>query len=120
MTEKELKIKLYSLYVLHTYGDNAKPSELELKSIMINSLGTIENKITTKESLIERLKNILNHKIYIKEYVNNRIIEFRLGDIIKTSLSSSRIILKFEFLVDENDKVINVSENNKIITSINM
>lgn len=120
MTEKELKIKLYSLYVLLTYEDNTKPSELELKSIMNNSLGTIDNKITTKESLIERLKNIINHKIYLEEYENNRIIEFRLGDIMKTSLSSSRIILKFEFLVDENNKVINVSENNKILISINM
>jgi len=64
MTEKELKIKLYSLCVLLTYDDNTKPSELELKSIMINSLGTIDNKITNKESLIVRLKNIKPQNLY--------------------------------------------------------
>tara|TARA_R110002096_G_scaffold424728_1_gene632932 strand:+ start:79 stop:444 length:366 start_codon:yes stop_codon:yes gene_type:complete len=121
MNEQKVKNILYTLYVLHTYGKDEKPTKLEFNSFMINSLDTIDTEITNKEQLIERIKNILNYKIENQSFSTNQTIDFNIGDLIKTSFSSSIIHLKFVFSNNDDDIVIiDVFEKGKNLLTINL
>ena len=120
MNEQKLKKILYSFYVLQTYEKDKKLSVLELNSLMINSLDTIDNDITNKEQLIERINNILKFRINNQTFLTNRSVDFKIGDIIKTSLPSSIIKLKFIFSNNENNFTIDVFENEKQTLKIDL
>ncbi len=120
MNEQKVKNILYTLYVLHTYGKDEKPTNLEFNSLMINSLDTIDTEITNKEQLIERIKKILNYKIENQSFPTNQTIDFKIGDLIKTSLSSSIIHLKFIFSNNDGKVIIDVFEKGKNLLTINL
>lgn len=120
MNEQKVKKILYTLYVLHTYEKDEKLTKLEFNSLMINSLDTIDAEITNKEQLIQRIKNKINYKIENQSFSTNQTIDFKIGDIVKTSFSSSIIQLKFVFSNNDNKVVINVFEKGKNILTINL
>jgi hypothetical protein len=81
MNEQKIKNILYTLYVLYTYRKDEKPSKLELNSLMINSIDTIDTYITNKEQLIQRIKKILNYQIKNQSLLTNQTIDFKIGDM---------------------------------------
>lgn len=114
MDENKLKLILYSLFVLHTYKVNEEPSKTELNSLMINSIGTIDNRISDKKSLIQQINDLLKVNIQNQKIPNNEIVEFKIGDIIKTGFSTSIIHLKFIFSNQNEKTLIDVFENDEL------
>ena len=99
---KNINIKdiLYRLCIVDDVIKNEKklkPSEFN--SMMIDSLGIIDNSIKDEKDFFNRLINIINARIERNDNgINdklNRCIEFRIGDLIKTSSTTARIKLKF-------------------------
>lgn len=112
--EKKIKSLLYTLYVLNTYKRNEHPTKSELNSLMLKTLETIDKEVINKEDLITRCKNKLRTKIQNHSISPEDIVEFKIGDIITTGLSSSMISLKFIFKNDDskpNKMLVRIFEN---------
>ncbi|RXP52355.1 hypothetical protein EC396_11330 [Lutibacter sp. HS1-25] len=120
MHEQKLKNILFTLYVLHSYKKDENPSNLELKSLMINSVETIDINIINKEELIQEIKNILNFQIEIQALSTSQIIQFKIGEIRKANLSSSQINLKFVFSKNEDKVLVDIYEKEKKSITINL
>ena len=117
---EKLKKTLYSLYILHTYETDENPSKLELNSLMINSIDTIDNNIHNKEQLIKQVINLLKSKIENQSLFINQTFNFKIGDVIKTSSSSANINLKFVFLTNNNKVQIDVFEKGNFSLTIKL
>lgn len=117
--DKKLKLLLYSLYILIKYR-NKEITNIELNSLMIDTIGTIDNDVKSKEVLIIKCKDILKSKNQNGSLSKGDIIKFKIGDIIRTGLSSSMISLKFIFRSELNKMDIDVFENEELKTTINI
>lgn len=84
--------KLYVLYLLHTAYKEDKLEQKELNSLMLSAYDCIDNQVDNKEMLIAKLKDSL--KII---FTDNKTINFKIGDIIKTEIGSALIELEFHF-----------------------
>lgn len=112
---------LYTLYVLNTYKRNEHPTKSELNSLMLKSLETIDKEIINKEDLINRCKDRLWYKIHNHSISHEDIVEFKIGDIITTGLSTSLISLKFIFKKNDslpNKMVVSVFKNDNFQLNI--
>lgn len=114
-TKNKIDIRniLYVLYVC-TYNDDLIEIE-DLNWLLIKSFGYLDPKISSKELLIKKLTDFLKAN---QLYTENEMIKFKIGDLIKTNISSSLIELQFLFEKINNKDILSVFENNNKICII--
>ena len=117
---RKIKEILYSLYVLDSYKKDEEPTEFEFISLKSRSIGNFDSKIKNKKSLINMIKKILSNKLNMGDIQINKIIEFKIGDIIKTDIKTANYVLKFVFLKVNNKTQIEIYENQIKISIINI
>ena len=119
MEEEKLNNYLYILYLLETvYKDDEELENESIVNFQISLEGNTNSNYKTKEDLTKLIKLKLN-KIFNKLELNEEAtINFKIGDVIKTSESSSIINLKFVIINNQGVKRISIFEKNIKIKSI--